>query len=149
MDPAKPPLPTPCNFPFQPEAGSHTSNSIWESLEGWMTPVTLQKAGKLGIAGDLGGVNEPAGMDCAEVIVVAGRLSCARLSHVAAAAGALVQAIHAPSAIAVRDVSRPKLLLNLILSAIFSPPGMPRNRTARRQGGAASRRLQSGDWGST
>ena len=32
--PAHPPLPTPCNFPFHPAAGSHTSTLMSESLDG-------------------------------------------------------------------------------------------------------------------
>ena len=44
--PAKPPLPTCSNLPFQPDAGSHTSNLIAESLVGLATPKTRQKAGR-------------------------------------------------------------------------------------------------------
>jgi hypothetical protein len=47
MDPAKPPFPTPSNFPFQPEAGIHTSIPISESLVGASVAATRQKAGML------------------------------------------------------------------------------------------------------
>lgn len=47
MDPAQPPFPTPSNFPFQPERGSHTSMRISESDEGVSFAVTRQNAGSL------------------------------------------------------------------------------------------------------
>src|ERR1035441_667202 len=99
MDPANPPFPAPSNLWFQPAVGSQTSNSMWESLDGWMTPATRQKAGMAlkkpegsspggdgGVPG--GSVNAPTAMVCAAVIVVDGSFRLARLSQVAANAGA-------------------------------------------------------------
>src|SRR5579862_2636134 len=99
MVPANPPLPAPSNLWFQPAAGSQTSNSMWESADDWMTPVTRQKAGMAlkkpegpspggdgGVPG--GSVNAPAAMVCAAVIVVDGSFRLARLSQVAANTGA-------------------------------------------------------------
>src|ERR1700733_14770854 len=45
VEPANPPLATPRYLPFQPELGNQTSNSMFESLEGRITPCTRQKAG--------------------------------------------------------------------------------------------------------
>src|SRR5437879_5522980 len=45
--PAHPPLPTARNLPFQPDAGSHTSVLMSESLLGVNVAVTRQNAGKL------------------------------------------------------------------------------------------------------
>src|ERR1700737_1256381 len=87
MEPANPPLPTPWNFPFQPELGSHTSNAISESLDGLITPAPRQKAGSFSIAPPPGGLKDPPATDSAVVMVVPARPSVARLSHVAAAAG--------------------------------------------------------------
>ncbi len=47
MLPAQPPLPTPWNLPFQPEAGIHTSTLMSESDEGVSVALTRQKAGTL------------------------------------------------------------------------------------------------------
>jgi hypothetical protein len=77
MLPANPPLPTPRYFPFQTDAGSHTSNSMCESLVGWITPCTRQKAGRAFQAasagpfgGAPGGVKAPAATTWAAVKVV-------------------------------------------------------------------------------
>src|SRR5580658_4273865 len=86
MDPAKPPLPIPWNFPFQPALGIHTSNSMSESSDGLMTPDTRQKAGRSGIAGPCGGLKDPAGTDSAVLIVVVGRASLASASQLVGAA---------------------------------------------------------------
>src|ERR1019366_6416420 len=88
MEPAKPPLPTPWNLPFQLETGIQTSNWISESDDGVMTPATRQKAGRLGMALPLGGVKLPAGTDSARVMDVAGRSSLFRASQVWAAGAA-------------------------------------------------------------
>src|SRR5215831_6389004 len=48
MDPAKPPLPTPMNLPFQFAAGSHISMLISESEVGFKTTCTLQCSGIFG-----------------------------------------------------------------------------------------------------
>src|SRR5271170_1510003 len=71
--PANPPLPTCSYLPFQPEAGSHTSNLISESLVGFATPSTRQNAGRSNVGAGCpepeGGVKAPAGTDVAAVIV--------------------------------------------------------------------------------
>src|SRR5215469_1302021 len=84
MIPAKPPLPTPWNLPFQ-LAGSQTSNRISESEVGAIEPVTRQKAGRrsMGFALARGGVKEPGSRASARVMVVCGRASDLRLSQVA------------------------------------------------------------------
>src|SRR5579862_4802795 len=81
MEPAKPPLPRPWNLPFQPAAGSQTSNWMLESGAGLMTPATRQKAGRLGRGLPPGGVKLPAETSSAVLMVVAGRLSLARASQ--------------------------------------------------------------------
>src|ERR1700722_12623206 len=45
MIPAQPPLPTAWNLPFHPDAGSHTSILISESLDGVSVAATRQNAG--------------------------------------------------------------------------------------------------------
>src|SRR5262245_4825427 len=82
--PASPPLPTCCRRLFQSAFGSHTSNRMFESLVGRMTPVTRQDAGRLGNTSPEGKVNVPAGIDCVLVIVVSGKASEARSSQVLA-----------------------------------------------------------------
>src|SRR5689334_10820554 len=91
MLPFHPPLPTAWNFPFQPDAGSHTSILMSESAEGASVAVTRQNAGsfaKRGTAGAAGpgGVNAPGATCCAAVIFALGSASAAMASHVAAAA---------------------------------------------------------------
>jgi hypothetical protein len=70
---------------FQPEAGSQTSNLISESLVGFATPSTRQKAGMstagAGCPGPDGGLNVPAATDVADVIVASFRVRAVRLSH--------------------------------------------------------------------
>src|SRR5213596_538483 len=74
MEPANPPLPTPWNLPFQPDAGSHTSSLMSESLDGLRTSETRQNAAVTSIGRLSGGVNEPAATDCAqEVAAKAGK----------------------------------------------------------------------------
>jgi hypothetical protein len=90
IDPFHPPLPTASSFPFQFCEGSQTSILISESLEGFSVAVTRQNAGKslsgIGVPrAPAGGVNSPAAIVFADVIVVLGSLSPPRLSHVAAA----------------------------------------------------------------
>src|ERR1700688_3560554 len=95
MLPANPPLPSPRYFPFQPDAGSHTSNSMCESLDGWITPCTRQNAGSAFQAasagpfggGAPGGVKAPAATTCAAVKVVFASFKLARLSQLAATTG--------------------------------------------------------------
>src|SRR5262245_1514362 len=90
MNPAKPPLPCPRYFPFQPVSGIQTSILISESLAGLMVACTRQNAGRFlteaGGALAPGGTNCPAATCCAEVMVVSGSLSAARLSQEAGAA---------------------------------------------------------------
>src|SRR5216683_3085652 len=96
MTPAHPPLPTAWNFPFHPEAGSHTSILMSESVVGASVAATRQNAGRLANgpgptpgprpARPAGGVNCPAATGCAMVIVECGSASAARLSQVAEAA---------------------------------------------------------------
>src|SRR5262245_46598384 len=93
MLPAKPPLPTPRKFPFQPSMGSQTSNLISESLVGLITPTTLRKAGKLlkgSVPGSTnvpaGGLNAPAATVSTDTIVVLGSLRSASGSRVCAVA---------------------------------------------------------------
>src|SRR5262249_4096200 len=73
----------PWNFPFQPDAGIHTSSLMFESLVGLITPVTRQKAGTSlnGAAEPAGGVNAPGATVCAAVIVVFASLSSASFSQ--------------------------------------------------------------------
>src|SRR5271163_4020672 len=84
--PPSPPLPTPSNFPFQFDAGSHTSKLISEASVGFNRPWTSQNAGKLLMACPAGGVNDPAGMDFASVMVVLGSESAVNPSQFAAKA---------------------------------------------------------------
>src|SRR5262245_60889592 len=82
MEPAQPPLPTPWNLPFHPDAGIQTSSLMSESVVGATVAATRQNAGTSGIAWAAwlpaaGGVNDPAGTSWAMVIVVLGSLSAA------------------------------------------------------------------------
>src|SRR5215475_5737637 len=91
ISPDHPPFPMPMNLPFQPDMGIQTSNLMSESCVGLISPATRQNAGRLS-KGDpeksmgFGIVKVPAGSDFAKVIVVSGRTSVARLSHVVARA---------------------------------------------------------------
>src|SRR6266853_5357782 len=91
MYPAKPPLPSPRYFPFQPVSGSHISILMSESLAGLIVAVTRQNAGRFladaaGTPEPDGGTNAPASTGCASVMVVSGSFNAARLSQVAAMA---------------------------------------------------------------
>src|ERR1700760_3775300 len=90
MPPANPPLPSPRYLPFHPVSGSHTSILISESLAGLIVAATRQNAGRFfteaGGALAPGGTNAPAATGCADVMVVSGKFSAARLSQVAALA---------------------------------------------------------------
>src|SRR6266571_7329663 len=91
MVPAHPPLPTAWNLPFQPDAGIQTSILMSESLDGFSAAATRQNAGRLrkactaagrgAVPPTGGGVNAPASTAVANVIVVPGSVSDARLSH--------------------------------------------------------------------
>src|ERR1700733_9344997 len=93
MFPFQPPFPTEPSFPFQFDAGSHTSILISESLDGFSVAAIRQNAGRSANAAPPprppppAGAKAPAATDCARVIVVSGSLSDDRFSHVAAAAG--------------------------------------------------------------
>src|SRR5688572_15536919 len=96
MFPFQPPLPTAWNLPFQPEAGSQSSILMSDSLLGVSVAATRQNAGRSANAlppprpprPPAGGVKAPAATDCAAVTVAPVSLRAARLSHVAAEAGA-------------------------------------------------------------
>src|SRR5436853_7834165 len=93
MFPFQPPLPTASNFPFQLEAGNHTSILMSESGVGFTVAAIRQKAGRsLNCAPPPrppppAGAKAPAATAWAEVMVVPGSLSDVRLSHGAAEAG--------------------------------------------------------------
>src|SRR5262245_59845565 len=82
MVPAHPPLPTPANLPFQFPRGSHTSNRIFDSFVGRITPATRQKGGRsvIGLL-EPGGVNDPVVIVWVAVNVVSGRCCLARARH--------------------------------------------------------------------
>jgi hypothetical protein len=62
---------------------------MFESADGVIVTATRQNAGRLGIpGGPVGGVNVPAGTDCAIVTLANGIATEARLSHVVAASTA-------------------------------------------------------------
>src|ERR1700746_451230 len=91
MFPDQPPFPIPMSLWFQPEVGIHTSNLMFESFVGLISPETRQKAGKLP-KGDPGKFNStPAGSSFARTMVVSGNASVARLSHVAARAAQVAE----------------------------------------------------------
>src|SRR6185295_3356452 len=103
MTPAHPPLPTAWNFPFQPDAGSHTSILMSESLVGVNVAATRQNAGSAAIGPPparpppaaprpAGGVKAPAGTACAIVIVASPRASETRPSHAVVSVGAPARA---------------------------------------------------------
>src|SRR5215471_10446013 len=98
--PAKPPFPCPRYLPFHPVSGSQTSTLMSESLAGLMVAITRQNAGRAFTEADgvvaPGGTNAPAATCSAEVIVVSASFSVARLSQVAAKAGAAA-AMNAPA----------------------------------------------------
>src|SRR3954471_1349740 len=95
MLPAHAPLPTACSLPFHPEAGSHTSILMSESVDGVNVAATRQKAGRLANAFPprpppraFGSANCPAATVCASVTWTCGSANVERLSHVAPIAGA-------------------------------------------------------------
>src|SRR6185369_13873181 len=97
MLPFHPPLPTASNFPFQLDAGSHTSILISESGVGFAVSATRQNAGRSANwfppprPPPPAGANAPAATAWAEVIVASGSFSEERLSHGAADAGRTVK----------------------------------------------------------
>src|SRR5688572_22909905 len=89
MEPPHAPLPTARNLPFQPAAGSQTSDLMSESLVGLIVSATRQKAGRLAAACAAPGpppgcMNLPAATNVAELTVVFGSFSeAASCSHLA------------------------------------------------------------------
>src|SRR5580692_1259539 len=85
MVPAKPPLPTAWNFPFQSAIGSQTSILMSESEEGVSVAATRQKVGSwLNCAfaeSAPGRASVPAGTSSARVIDVFGSARDDRLAH--------------------------------------------------------------------
>ena len=126
IDPAKPPLPTPWSFRFQPAAGIHTSISICESLVGRMTPATRQNAGRPVSGLSAGGLKVPDVTASAVVIVACGSRRLARLSQVRAGAGA------APASRAGSDASASGQ------GAIVAPAASSRTASIRGIGGMAT-----------
>src|SRR6058998_1255773 len=121
MEPANPPLPTPWNLPFQPDAGSHTSSLISESLDGFSTSETRQNAAVTSIGRLSGGVNEPAATDCALEMTALGNATLARSSQdVAAKAGEA------------ETISTMKIICAMTGSIRFSNPGIPVHRARAR-----------------
>src|SRR5207244_1139295 len=92
MLPFQPPFPTASNFPFQFEAGIHSSILISESGEGLSVAAIRQNAGRSPNAAPPprppppAGAKAPAATACTDVIVVSGNLSAARPAQGAAAA---------------------------------------------------------------
>src|ERR1700689_1804608 len=86
MVPARPPLPTPWNFPFQFATGNHTSKWITDTAVGFRIPCTSQNAGRFSMGRPCGGVNAPAGADLASVMVVLFSATPTMDSQVAASA---------------------------------------------------------------
>src|SRR5882672_3016252 len=139
-----PPVPFPWKLPFQPVTGIHTSILMSESPVGFRVAVTRQKAGRFlnGARGSPrppppgGGVNAPAATVAADVIVVFGKDSEARLSHDAAAAVIRLKSIvtnRTPKKVIVRcvvtmvGISSPLLNVNFVPSS-NSSAGTPRSR---------------------
>ena len=89
--PCKPAIPDPLVFPFQPDAGSHTSNSMCESFDGCRIPWTRQNAGSVLNEGTppgpcceepAGSVKPPAATFPAAVIVVFASFRPERFSRI-------------------------------------------------------------------
>src|SRR5262245_54988825 len=118
IDPARPPLPTPWNFPFQSAVGIQTSNRF----AGAITPCTRQ-IGRAMLP--TGAEFEPAGSDSTSMMVVSGRL---RSSKVRGVQGAVVAATSAgasaPVAIMAMERTRRKKR-RFIRSLLFSVSGTP------------------------
>src|ERR1019366_3516008 len=114
--PAKPPLPVPSNFPFQPEFGIHTSKRMFESAAGLMTPVTLQKAGRLTTGLPPGGVGLPAGTGTALVMDASGSVRWASASQGVAADAGVATAMQAKRAKTARTMEGPPVRLIILCS---------------------------------
>src|SRR5215510_6499137 len=112
IDPARPPLPTAWNFPFQSTVGIQTSNRI----AGVMTPLTRQ-IGRAMLPTGAG--FWPAGRDSTSMMVVSGRLRPAKVSKVqgavVAAAGAGVSETVRIKAMERRRIKKRRLIRYLPL----------------------------------
>src|SRR5262245_57999262 len=98
MFPFQPPLPTASNLPFQfAVAGIHTSIFMSDSVVGFSVAAIRQNAGRSAYCAPPprppppAGVNAPAATLCADPIVALGNFRSARLSQVAAIAGAVIK----------------------------------------------------------
>src|SRR5207244_9978247 len=111
IDPARPPLPTAWNFPFQSTVGIQTSKRI----AGAMTPLTRQIGRVMLPTGDGFG---PAGSDSTSVMVESGRLRSAKVARVqgavVAAAGAGASATVAVMAIERTRRKKRRLIRHLL-----------------------------------
>src|SRR5216684_3413688 len=87
MAQAKPPEPSPRNFPFHAAAGIHTSKLMWDCGVGVAKAATRQKAGRFGKTSPSAAMKVPAGTDCAAVMVTFGKERPAKPAQVAAIAG--------------------------------------------------------------
>src|SRR5215813_1630293 len=96
IDPAKPPLPTAWNFPFQFTVGIQTSKRI----AGVMTPLTRQIGSAILPTGDGFG---PAGRDSTSMMVVSGKLRAAKVARVQ---GAVVAATGSGAPVAIMAMER-------------------------------------------
>src|SRR6266550_1297783 len=118
IDPARPPLPTAWNFPFQSTVGIQTS----KRFAGVMTPLTRQMGRAMLPTGDGFG---PAGSDSTSVMVVSGRL---RSEKVARVQGAVVAAAGAGASATVRVMAMKKAgrkkgrLIKHLLFFVSGPP---------------------------
>src|SRR4029434_5560740 len=81
IEPARPPLPTAWNFPFQSAVGIQTSKKCAAA----MTPLTRQIGRAMSPTGDGFG---PAGSDSTSVMVVSGKLRAAKVARAQGAVGA-------------------------------------------------------------
>jgi len=96
IDPARPPLPTAWNFPFQSTVGIQTSKRI----AGVITPLTRQMGSAILPTGD---GFEPAGRDSTSMMVVSGKLRAAKVARVQ---GAVVAAAGASAPVAIMAMER-------------------------------------------
>src|SRR5580658_10506465 len=88
-EPAKPPLPTPSNLPFQDvSGGSHVSNAMSESEDGLIVPSTRQNGAltATGVGGSLPTTLDGGATLVAAVIVASPKVLPARAPQSAAAA---------------------------------------------------------------
>jgi hypothetical protein len=112
IEPARPPLPTAWNFPFQSTVGIQTSKRI----AGVMTPLTRQMGRAMLPTGDGFG---PAGRDSTSVMVVSAKLRAAKVPRLQGAVVAVTgSGARAPVAIMAMERTRRKkrrLIRHLLL----------------------------------